>query len=431
MRKQEQADPATDLAARARPRRPPVGPASPVSASAAPAGQLPPASVGALQRSVGNAAVTRLLSGARRAPAGGEAPVVQRYVEIDPGAENYPSKHRRASVVSTRSAESDDQFFPSQQEANDSWFADAESRTPNLVYNGSVRLRLSDALDLAVEQGTGESKVFFATERHIQAANRALGGRVRLQQGSRFLRVRGESGERRLYQVKPVVATGKQSGVAGMLGRTKKATGLSVLTPQRCNEMAEFVTGKMGLSARGISAWENFLARVLDLLDGGGSHQDGLKEALRLGQQGDTQAYLAYSRDMSRTFQDLKDANSPELEAALRQLGLNEFMPPPPPGSALVTVGYGDAEQEGARDRDSTFEYHFGATIATSGNDYVTMENYARRDAGVGNATASGGDPLFFFRMYGTRPESGETWHGAQEGTGGFIGAILSLTLEG
>jgi hypothetical protein len=30
--------------------------------------------------------------------------------------------------------------------------------------------------------------------------------------------------------------------VAGMPGMTKKATGLSILTPQRRNEMAEFVT---------------------------------------------------------------------------------------------------------------------------------------------------------------------------------------------
>ncbi|MFG3123624.1 DUF4157 domain-containing protein [Streptomyces sp. NPDC048201] len=364
------------------------------------------------------------------APGDGRAPV-QRYVEIAPGEENYPSKHRRSSIGSNKSAESDDHFFPSQQEAGGSYFSDAQTRTANITFNGSAPLRLSDSFDLAIEQGPGESKVFFATEAHIRAANEALAGRVRLRQGSRYLRVRGESGELRLYQVKPVVET-KRTGAAGALGMTKKATGLSILTPQRCNEMAEFVTGKKGLSSQGIGSWENFLARVLDLVDGGGStHLDGVKEAFEKGVAGDKDAYLAYSQTMSSTFQDLKTANSPELDAALRELGLNEFLPPPPPGSALVTVGYGDAGQEASRDRDNTFEYHFGATVATSGNDYVTMENYARRDPGVGNATASSGDPLFYFKMYGTRPETGDTWHGTQVATGGFIGAILSITLEG
>ncbi|WP_051720448.1 DUF4157 domain-containing protein [Streptomyces sp. NRRL F-2799] len=364
------------------------------------------------------------------APESGRAPV-QRYVEISPGEDNYPSKHRRSSIGSNKSAESDDHFFPSQQEAGGSYFSDAETRTANITFNGSVPLRLSDSFDLAIEQGPGESKVFFATEDHIRAANEALAGRVRLRRGSRFLKVSGESGELRLYQVKPVVET-KRTGAAGALGMTKKATGLSILTPQRCNEMAEFVTGKKGLSSQGIGAWENFLARVLDLVDGGGSaHLDGVKEAFQKGVAGDKDAYLSYSQTMSRTFQDLKTANSPELDAALRELGLNEFLPPPPPGSALVTVGYGDAAQEESRDRDNTFEYHFGATVATSGNDYVTMENYARRDPGVGNATASSGDPLFYFKMYGTRPDTGDTWHGTQLATGGFIGAILSITLEG
>ncbi|MER8017965.1 DUF4157 domain-containing protein [Streptomyces griseoluteus] len=364
------------------------------------------------------------------APQGGRAPV-QRYVEISPGDANYPSKHRRSSIGSNKSAESDDHFFPSQQEAGGSYFSDARTRTANISFNGSAPLRLSDSFDLAIEQGPGESKVFFATEHHIRAANEALAGRVRLRQGSRFLKVTGESGELRLYQVKPMVET-KRTGAAGALGMTKKATGLSVLTPQRCNEMAEFVTGKKGLSSQGIGDWENFLARVLDLVEGGGSARlDGVKEAFQKGVAGDKDAYLSYSQTMSRTFQDLKTANSPELDAALRELGLNEFLPPPPPGSALVTVGYGDAAQEESRDRDNTFEYHFGATVATSGNDYVTMENYARRDQSVGNATASSGDPLFYFKMYGTRPDAGDTWHGAQVATGGFIGAILSITLEG
>ena len=359
---------------------------------------------------------------------GGERAAVQRYVDIEPGAQNYPSKHRRRFIGSNKSAENDEHFFPSQSETGGSYFAPAEAPTANVTYNGRVRLRFSDSSDLAVEQGTGESKVFFATEAHIQAANKALAGRVRFRKGTRYLLVQGQGQGLRLYQVKPVVET-KRTGVAGMLGMTKKATGLSILTPQRCNEMAEFVTGKTGLSAEGISSWENFLARVLDIVERSGSkHLVGVKEAFQKGVNGDQEAYLAYSQEMSRTFQGLEAG---ELEIALRKLGLNQFLPPPPPGSALATVGYGNAEQEAGRDGERTFEYHFGATVATSGNNYVTMENYARRDPRVGNVTASGGDPLFFFKMYGTEPESGETWHGVQASSGSFIGAILSITIEG
>ncbi|MFJ8073346.1 DUF4157 domain-containing protein [Streptomyces sp. NPDC096176] len=362
--------------------------------------------------------------------AGGDV-AVQRYVEMQPGDASYPSKHRRASVVSNKSADSDDHFFPSQHEVGDSYFADAANRTPNIRFNSAVPLRFSDSYDLAIEIGPGESKVFFATENHINAANKALAGRVRLHKGTRYLQVQGERGALKLYQVKPVVET-KTQGWKGKVGMTTKATGLSILTPQRCNEMAEFVTGKKGISSEGIGAWESFLARVLDLVDGTeDTHLKGIKEAFQKGVNGDKDAYLAYSQNMSRRFQDLKAADSPELDQALRQLGLNEFLPPPAPGSALVTVGYGDADQESARDRAGTFEYHFGAAIAASGNDYITMENYARRDAEVGNSTASSGDPLFFFKMYGTVSGAGETWHEAQVATSGFIGAILSINLVG
>jgi hypothetical protein len=381
---------------------------------------------------------------------GGEQAAVQRYVEIEPGAHNYPGKYQRdqhAFLGWSESAENDEQFFPSQHEkvfprepeeggSYSSYFDRAEKpRTANITYSGSVRLRFSDSFDLAIEQGTGESKVFFATAAHIRAANKALTGRVRFQQGTHYLRVRGPWWVRRLYQVEPVVET-ERTGEAGTPGVTEKATGLSILTPQRCNEMAEFVTGKVGLDLTGGSSWDNFVARVLDIVENSGSqHLDGVEAAFkkaRSGKSEDQKAYVAYSAQMSRTFQDLKVANSLQLEAALRTLGLNQFLPPPPPGSAMAVFGLGDAEQEAYRRENKTRigAYHFGAVVATSGGDYVTMENRVRFDPIVGNATASRGDPLFYFKMYGTKPESGETWHSARVSSGKYIGAILSITIK-
>ncbi|WP_329172821.1 eCIS core domain-containing protein [Streptomyces sp. NBC_01477] len=379
-------------------------------------------------------------------PSGGDV-AVQRYVEIDPGTANYPTQHKKAVIGPAKDADGDEKFFPSQHEENGSYYAGTDPLAANITYNGSVRLRISDNYDLAVEQGSGESKVFFAAEQHIAAANEALTGRVRLHQGKRFLRMRGETGEKRLFQVKPVVentaselakagrGAGSTGGLAGLVApKTKKTTGLSVLTPQRCNEMADFVSGRRDVAFNGTTAWDNFLAKVLDIVHSSGEeHLNTLETARREASSvvGDNAAYFTYTQRMSREFQDLKDADSPELEEALEQLGLNDFLPPPAPGSVVTTVGYGDAQQEDARDRDRYFEYHFGTVVATSGHDYVTMENYARRDPAVGNDTLSSGDPLFFFRMYGTRRELGETWHSYQVGTGGFIGAALSITLEG
>ncbi|MCX5338745.1 hypothetical protein [Streptomyces atratus] len=109
---------------------------------------------------------------------------------------------------------------------------------------------------------------------------------------------------------------------------------------------------------------------------------------------------------------------------------LDEFLPPLAPEAALVTVGYGDAARATARDRTSTFEHHYGSAAAISGSDYVTMENYVRRDANEGNSTGSDGDPLFF-KMYGADSGSGGTWHSTQVATNGLIGAILSIIREG
>jgi hypothetical protein len=65
--------------------------------------------------------------------------------------------------------------------------------------------------------------------------------------------------------------------------------------------------------------------------------------------------------------------------------------------------------------------------IAKSGPDYITMENYARRDE-KSKGTLSAGDPLFFFRMYGTH-EQPRTWHEAQVATGSFAGTVLSFVV--
>jgi hypothetical protein len=81
-----------------------------------------------------------------------------------------------------------------------------------------------------------------------------------------------------------------------------------------------------------------------------------------------------------------------------------------------------------AADKEATFGYHFGAVVAQSRPDYITLENYARRDERSSD-TLSGADPLFFFKMYGT-VNPAETWHQAALDTNAFIGRAISFVIE-
>ena len=96
-------------------------------------------------------------------------------------------------------------------------------------------------------------------------------------------------------------------------------------------------------------------------------------------------------------------------------------------GDSITTFGVATAEEEKGINKDETFLYHFGGVVAKSGSDYITMENYARRDE-KGKGTLSSGDPLFFFRMYGNHKEA-KNWHEAQLATGSFAGTVLSFVV--
>ncbi|MFD9823656.1 hypothetical protein, partial [Streptomyces violascens] len=231
-------------------------------------------------------------------------------------------------------------------------------------------------------------------------------------------------GELIVFLVVPMVQKTGGHGLETQLG-------LGVRTPQRCNEMAAFVSGAFNPATPGIEKWHVGLAQLIDRIDGSSLAADFATAAAA-----GPDAYLAYGANLSARFQALVQVNPEAVDQALEALGMSEFMPTPNPGDILVTVGYGDAAQEEQRKQnrsagnDNTFEYHFGTAIASSGRDYVTMENYARRDPDVGLRTGSSGDPLFFFRMYVAAPGT-DSWHARQVATDGFIGAIVSANLSG
>ena len=106
---------------------------------------------------------------------------------------------------------------------------------------------------------------------------------------------------------------------------------------------------------------------------------------------------------------------------------MNQFMVPEI-GKAITTFGVYTSEEEKTMDKDNVFLYHFGTAVAKSGSDYITIENYARRDDQAKD-TLQGGDPLFFFKMYGNH-QTQNNWHESQVATGGFVGAVLSFVVS-
>jgi hypothetical protein len=130
---------------------------------------------------------------------------------------------------------------------------------------------------------------------------------------------------------------------------------------------------------------------------------------------------------MSTEFRRLQGEDEEGMNALLAEHNLNQFMAPEI-GDSITTFGVPISDEEKSIDRDEVFLDHFGGVVAKSGSDYITMENYARRDE-KSKGTLSSGDPLYFFRMYGNQTEP-RNWHEAQLATGSFAGTVLSFVVS-
>jgi hypothetical protein len=356
------------------------------------------------------------------------------------GDQNYPGIYKKKTF--SDKAVPGAAIFTSQVDRDDdnggrTWFAEGSTATnpmPMLRHSSNVDLIVSDGADLAIEDTTKEPKVFFATSDRVKEANTVLSSKaspVSLRTTDHYLRISNSQGAtKKLFQVEPKVG---------------KTTGTDVKTPQRCNEMADFVMKfKGGAEFKAMTQGWDLLARTLDkrnvpvtprpndsalttpTKDNWLDELDETKNFSFRDRKGQAMIQRLLSL-MSEKFQNQLANNANEMEAVLADLNLNGYMMPKV-GSVIVTYAQATDAQEVGRTPD-TFLYHFGSVVATSGSDYITMENYARRDAAVGTATASAGDPLFFFKMYGPE-QSGETWHDKALATNAFLGATISFVVE-
>jgi hypothetical protein len=346
---------------------------------------------------------------------------VQRYFNVEPGSNIYPAKKEKKIIGKDKNADTDIGFFVSQEEREGSFYGKekAGNITANLGYKSNAPLMISDQLDLAIE-ASGEAKYFFATKERIEEANEALKGGIKLKKTDKYLSMISDAGEKKLYQVKAYVPKDKKS-------TGKEGKGLDLKIPQACNDMADFVSGNFGLKSSASLQVYTLLASVLtehtdeNYTQRNKEAYDGLKTIEGLN------AYKALIDEMSDQFRILNTPENKErLNATFKKLNVNQYLEPDI-GMAVTTFGVYTSAEEANLDKEKTFLYHFGTAIAKSGSDYITMENYARRDD-ASKETLQGGDPLFFFKMYGNN-QTEKNWHETQLATEGFVGTVLSFVV--
>ncbi|WP_406475456.1 DUF4157 domain-containing protein [Streptomyces sp. NBC_01615] len=349
--------------------------------------------------------------------AGGDTPHVQRFAVVQPGTAQYPVLGTLDEDGQQGAAAQD--FFPGQvarprtvtdpqsghaRQAHS--FVDADGNL-NIEYRGQVPLRLAGNLDLAVEDtgGARQAKTFFATEKRIDQANERLRGMVRLDQDDNYMTLRKSTKilkivtsdkELTLWQVVPVV-----NRPATFQRPATQQRGLNARLPQRCNEIATAVTGKQSPEITGERRYFHALADVLGQLSRdrtAAQYKGALERAWdRASTDPAPEARTELSTVLANMIQSVMayrddPARAAGLTAAYEKFKLNQFTPPAGIGDLFMIKALREDASSGGLD------FHFAGVVAKSGEDHITMENFARHEE---SKTLSGGDPQWYFQMYG------------------------------
>lgn len=345
-----------------------------------------------------------------RRPATEGHAAVQRYVVARPGETGYPVK------VTPGSGQA---WFPSQVEVGGS-YADG-SGGANIRYQGDVPLRIGGKCDLAMEDVGGAAKAFFATDERIAEANNNLRGQVsfnRARGGNNLVLSRPKRalhivlGRERLslWQVEPE-APHQGAGSEPDTGSGTRR-GNDVRLAQRCNEIAKALTARGRIPEAGEQRYWDAIADVLGELTGTPAtarkrEKERMARVPKMPGPELTAAEDAYLAHLAATLQEavqLRNARPTDFAAAVKKFKLNEFTPPPAVGDLLMI------KAPVSRRGGDRLDFHVAAVVASSGGDYITMENRARHQ---GSETLSSGDPQWYFQMYGTEQPL-QTWHQQQ-----------------
>lgn len=284
----------------------------------------------------------------------------------------------------------------------DGYLADGNTARANIVQRPALRssLRVSDDYNMAIEDTDlrgRQPKSFFATDKVINASNRALQNvrsPIQLVKSGGAITIVGWWGGRwRLHEVRPSFTNNHG-------GQNIDPDNL----PQNCNDMASTVSRVfLGLSPQAQSA------NVLKEIRGKRPNQDITED--------DLQAYAGLMQSDGIRRRGANKFAAPRIgeaymiasitnaeDLATQALAENDMDRVDQIGNRTRWRDYGSGQ-----DRDMRWPYHFAGVIAVSGNDRMTLENYARGD----NRQAQP-DPRWFFQMYGNKP--GQSFHEATQG---------------
>ncbi|MBP2316016.1 hypothetical protein [Azospirillum soli] len=328
----------------------------------------------------------------------------------------------------------------------------AKDAEANLHFARTTALRVSDDGQIAIEDSTLvklQPKTFFATDAVLAASQQGMtNSAYRLVKNGRTLKVVTQQGvEKTLKGVYPQPKGGKTpkayrarmpqncNNISGMVTSGNNGATTGRMVPNGADELASFAAyaenRREHVSPTQASDVQFQIAELVATLMGGqASNVVGLAD-IELGEDMHRRRRAIIDR-VAVEYANALRGGGQGLNAHLRRLRLNQHAAPDV-GEAFVTLsiaaeGANGKVQDLASGRSFTprWSYHFGGVVAKSGNDVVTLENYARGADGdpVGNASS---DPRWYFQMYGLK--RGQSFHEAQVASGGFANPI-TMTLR-
>ncbi|HZX29014.1 MAG TPA: hypothetical protein VFF16_18205, partial [Telluria sp.] len=340
-------------------------------------------------------------------------------------------------------------------------YMSTEPGKANLRGRKKSTIRVADTGELAIEAAPGrEAKIFYGTPAIQQASNKvlkSLNSPIRLGvNGSLTLPVTSKTGQHKLLRAYyPIDVKAKKLGDEVQVPERCNEAGPHILntTPNDNWLRVKLKTGGWAANLNGMRSEEagtrimrhfqkrkerrdlaaqyaqapigNFFRALANPLAGWLTNTRHDAENARLAALDHTIAHpeSGTSRSVGDAFDNdgaaairpyAQEIGTPDGQNLAREAGINEYANPEVGEMLSIrsNSAAGDDRQVGAdnyvmnhstgAEIKNPFPYHYASVIAKSGGDYVTMENYARREGGGPSAL----DPRYFFKMYGTLAQS-------------------------
>jgi hypothetical protein len=350
----------------------------------------------------------------------------------------------RADALADLAETSREDLLEAQTWSHERGFLGDDDHTAAMARSALRDMRVSDDGKLAIEDSDlkrRQPKCFFATADLLERSNAALVGikaDVRLRSTGQSLTLSWKAERRQLLQIVPEMAGKPES---------------PVLLPQLCNKIAESVSGIFNVEMRAPRGpTRKDLKGTADIEDEYVLAHEVLAQLQSLtGRMKEFETFFKDFHDsdpsasetrkailvrLTRRWSEIaRDASHDELMA---RYGLNrhatpatgeilkiKILDPAPVYKLLNDLEYAEVQDyvSGGKS-DVTWSYHYATAVATSGDAYVTLENYARQSSEPRGDTAN--DPRWYFQMYGGK--SGQSFHEANVASGGYPNAMTTIT---